>query len=453
MIERLASWLNGRLEASKAVSKSATKVFPESWTFLFGELALYCLIVLVGTGMFLALFFEPSMAETTYEGSYTALHGVQMTAAYESAVRLSFDVPAGLFFRQVHHWAALLFVAAMLVHMLRVFFTGAFRRPRDVNWVIGVSLLVLGIIEGFAGYSLLDDVLSGVGVRIMHAVLVSIPVVGEDLALLAFGGAFPGEVIIGRLFTAHAIILPAVLLGLVGMHLALVVRQVHTQYPGPGRTADNVVGLRLWPAYAARSVGMFFVTAAVLAGLGGLVQINPIWLWGPYDPLLITTAAQPDWYMGWLEGALRLWPPFEPQAFNRMLPQPFLPAVVLPGVLFATVGAWPWIERRITGDDREHHLLDRPRDAPARTAFGLAALSFLSVLFFAGSQDLIAIALDVPLQNVTYTLRTLAITLPPVVGWVACRVAVSMREGGTRPRGESAFTELQAESEQEPADA
>lgn len=450
MIERLASWLNGRLEASKAVSKSASKVFPESWTFLFGELALYCLVVLVATGVFLALFFEPSMAETTYAGSYDALRGVHMTAAYESAVRLSFDVPAGLFFRQVHHWAALLFVAAMLVHVLRVFFTGAFRRPRDVNWVIGVGMLVLGIIEGFAGYSLLDDVLSGVGIRIMHAVLVSIPVVGEDLALLAFGGEFPGEVIIGRLFTAHAIILPAILLGLVAIHLAMVVRQVHTQFPGPGRTEDNVVGLRLWPAYAARSVGMFFVTAAVLAGLGGLVQINPIWIWGPYDPLLITTAAQPDWYMGWLEGALRLWPPFEPQAFGRMLPQPLLPAVVLPGVLFTTVAAWPWIERRITGDDEEHHLLDRPRDAPARTAFGAAALAFLSVLFFAGSQDLIAVALDVPLQNVTYTLRTLAIVLPPVVYWGVHRTMVSLRDSGVRPRGESAFKDL--ESDREPAD-
>lgn len=443
MIERFARFLDERIGTSRFLADKATKVFPESWTFLFGELALYSLVVLLISGIWLSFFFDASLAETTYEGAYGPLVGVEMSEAYRSAIALSFDVPAGLFVRQVHHWAALLFMATILVHLLRIFFTGAFRRPRDVNWVIGVTLLVLGIVEGFLGYSLLDDVLSGVGVRILQAVLLSIPVAGESLALLVFGGEFPGEVIIGRMFMAHVLVLPALLVGAVAVHLALVVRQKHTQFPGAGRTEDNVVGLRLWPAYAARAVGMLWLVAAVLAGLGGFVQINPVWLWGPYDPLEITTAAQPDWYMGWLEGALRLFPPFEPQAFGVMLPQPFIPAIVLPGVLFTGLAAWPWIERRLTGDDADHHLLQRPRDNPARTAFGAAVLAHLAVLFFGGSQDLLAISLNVPLQRVVWTLRILTVVAPLVVGWATYRIAVNLRDGGTRPAGEEAFSELQ----------
>ena len=449
MIERLARGIDRRLDAAGFVDEKADKVFPESWTFLFGEVALYALVALLLTGVYLAMFFDPSMGETVYQGSYAPLVGVEMSEAYASALELSFDVQAGLFIRQVHHWAALLFVASIVVHLLRVFFTGAFRKPRDINWVVGCTLLVLGIVEGFAGYSLLDDVLSGVGVRIMHAMLESIPVVGPDLAWAAFGGPFPGEAIIGRLYAAHTMIIPAILVGLVGVHLAMVFRQVHTQYPGPGRREDNVVGLRLWPSYAARSVGLLFLVGAVLALLGGFFQINPVWLWGPYEPYLVTTAAQPDWYMGWLEGALRLSPPFEPRVGSWLLPQPFLPAVVLPGLVFGTLFAWPWIERRVTGDDAEHHLLERPRDNPGRTAFGAGALAFLSVLFLAGSQDVIALILDVPLRPVTWTLRGAALVLPPVVAAVTYRWCASLRDSGMRPAGEDAYEHL----DREPSDA
>ncbi|MBW3562592.1 MAG: ubiquinol-cytochrome c reductase cytochrome b subunit [Actinobacteria bacterium] len=434
VIGRLASWIDRRLGAARFTQDKLDKVFPENWTFLFGEIALYAFLVLVITGTFLALFYDPSTAEVTYHGSYTPMDGVEMSRAYESVLRLSFDVRAGLLMRQIHHWAALVMVAAVVVHLLRVFFTGAFRRPREINWMIGVTLLLLAMFNGFTGYSLPDDVLSGTGLRIGHAIAESIPLVGTWIAALGFGGPFPGEQIIGRLYAAHVFLVPGALFALVSVHLALIVRQYHTQFPGPGRREDNVVGLRMWPSYMTMSVGLFFVVFAVLALLGGTVQINPVWLYGPYDPFVVSTAAQPDWYMGWLEGALRLFPAWEISAFGYMVPNPFFPAVLLPGVTFLALYAWPFIERRLTGDEAEHHLLDRPRDRPVRSAFGAGALTFYIVLFVAGGDDIIASQLGVPIIDLVWVLRISALVLPVVIAALTYSYCRSLAEGG-RPAG------------------
>ncbi|MBW3665238.1 MAG: ubiquinol-cytochrome c reductase cytochrome b subunit [Actinobacteria bacterium] len=443
MIEKLARAIDRRIGASGFAKDKADKVFPESWTFLFGEVALYAFVVLLITGTYLALFFDPSHTEVVYEGRYLPLRGEQMSAAYRSAIELSFDTRAGLLIRQMHHWAALVFVASIVVHVLRVFFTGAFRRPREINWVIGVTLLLLAIFEGFAGYSLLDDVLSGVGLRIGHGIVESIPLVGTWTASLLFGGEFPGEAILGRLFVGHVFLLPALMATLVGVHLALIVRQYHTQYPGPGRTQRNVVGVRVWPTYAAKSVGLFCIVFAVIAALGGLAQINPVWLYGPYDPFLVTTGAQPDWYLGWVEGALRLFPPWEITIGGYLIANPFYPAVLFPGLLFAALYAYPWIERFLTGDDRDHHLLDRPRDRPFRTAFGVAALTFLAVVFIAGSQDVIAYQLEVSLLGIIWFLRIGALVLPLLAFAIAYRVASDLKASSHRPAGEQAYRELE----------
>lgn len=430
MIAALTRWVDRRLGAANFVREQLDKVFPENWTFLLGEIALYSFVILVASGTFLALFFTPSSHEVVYHGSFEALQGEEVSAAYRSVINLSFDVPAGLLIRQIHHWAALVMVAAIIVHLARVFFTGAFRRPREINWMVGVTLLLLTILEGFMGYSLPDDLLSGAGLRIGYALIESIPVIGTWLASLLFGGMFPGEQLILRLFTAHVFIVPVLITVLIGGHLALIVRQYHTQYPSPGRREDNVVGVRAWPTYAALSAGLFFLVFAVLAGLGGLAQINPVWFYGPYDPFTVTIFAQPDWYVGWLEGALRIFPPWELRGFGYMIANPFFPAVLLPALTFLGLYAYPFIEERLTGDRDEHHILDRPRDRPVRTAVGTGVMTFYFVLFVAGSDDILAAQLGVPLAGMVYALRVLAVAGPVAVALVTYSVAKSLAASG-----------------------
>jgi ubiquinol-cytochrome c reductase cytochrome b subunit len=326
-------------------------------------------------------------------------------------------------------------VAAMVVHLMRVFFTGAYRRPRELNWVVGVTLLLLAIGNGFFGYSLLDDLLSGTGVRVANAIALSVPVVGSSLAFLLFGGEFPTDAMIPRFFFLHVFVVPAAIAVLLTAHLGMVWRQKHTQFPGPGRTEENIQGSRLWPSYALRSVGLLFLVTAVLAGLGGLAQINPIWLYGPFRTAVsataVTSASQPDWYMGWLDGALRLWPAWEIRAFGFTIANPFFPGVLLPTVTFGVLYAWPWLAARRTKDVRPtYHLLDRPRDAPVRTAFGAAAFTFFTVLFVAGSNDVIAGATQVPPEDLTWLLRVAAFVLPVLVFVVTMAVC---RELQRRP--------------------
>src|SRR6266511_3154162 len=279
---KTAVGLDERLQAAGLLRRTFNKVFPDHWSFLLGEIALYSFIVLLLTGTFLALFFDPSMEEVPYNGSYTPLRGIMMSRAYATSLDISFDVRGGLIMRQMHHWAALLFMAAIVVHMMRIFFTGAFRKPRELNWIIGLSLFWLGFTEGFAGYSLPDDALSGTGLRIANAIVQSIPLIGTWTATSLFGGEFPGMAIVPRLYILHVFLLPGIILALIVVHLGLLVKQKHTQWPGPGRTEHNVVGIRMFPGFALKSGGFFMLVFAVTAFLGGLFQINPIWLFGPY---------------------------------------------------------------------------------------------------------------------------------------------------------------------------
>nr|WP_239015595.1 ubiquinol-cytochrome c reductase cytochrome b subunit [Streptomyces sp. CdTB01] len=398
------------------------KAFPDHWSFLLGELALYSLLVLVLTGVWLTFFFHPEMREVVYDGSYVPLRGVRVSDAFDSTLRLSFDVRGGLLMRQTHHWAALVFLAAIGLHLLRIFFTGAFRRPREVNWIIGVTLFVLALAEGFAGYSLPDDLLSGTGLRIAQGIMLSIPVVGTYIALFAFGGQYPGHDIVPRLYGLHVLLLPGALIGLVTGHLILVFHLKHTQWRGPGRTPDNVVGRPLYPQFSASSGGLSAIVFGVLALLGGLAQINPVWTYGPYRPDQASTGSQPDWYVGFLEGALRLVPPWETNlAGHTLMWNVLLPAVVLPGLLFLALYAYPFAEQRLTGEwHLERHLCDRPRDRPVRTALGAAGVTFFAVLLLAGGNDVMAQTFRVSVNTLTWILRT-ALVLAPVVAFVLTR--------------------------------
>ncbi|MFV1971798.1 MAG: cytochrome b N-terminal domain-containing protein [Acidimicrobiia bacterium] len=415
MMRAIVRGVDERLGTARMTREVLNKVFPDHWSFLLGEVILYCFIILVATGVYLTLFFDASQQEVLYAGSYVPLQGVQMSRAYASALDITFSVRSGLVIRQVHHWAALLFAASMLVHLLRTFFTGAFRKPRELNWAVGVTLFMLAMINGFTGYSMVDDQLSGTGLRIGYSIILSIPFVGPWLSSLLLGGEFPGADIISRLFVLHVMIVPTVITLLLVIHMVILVRQRHTQFPGRGRRENNIVGLRLWPTYAMKAVGVFFLTGAVLSAMGGLIQINPIWMFGPFRAADVSSASQPDWYVGWLEGALRLMPAWELRASPFEIPNPFYPSLLLAGGVFVILYAWPWMEARLTGDYEIHHLLDRPSERPTRTSLGLAGLSFFGVLFIAGGDDVIAVWLNMSVNTMVRILQLLVVVLPPLV--------------------------------------
>ena len=419
--------IDSRYHPAAGLRRQLNKVFPTHWSFLLGEIALYSFIVLLITGVYLTLFFDPSMAEVTYNGVYQPLRGIQMSRAYETALNISFEVRGGLFVRQVHHWAALLFAASIMVHMARVFFTGAFRRPREANWVIGALLLILALFEGFFGYSLPDDLLSGTGIRAaMSSITLGLPLVGTWMHWAIFGGDFPGDIIMPSLYAVHILLFPGIMLALIGMHLALVWFQKHTQFPGPGRTETNVVGVRVMPVFAVKSGAFFAMILGVLGLMGGLLQINPIWLLGPYKPSQVSAGSQPDFYMLWTDGLIRLFPPWEIYIGNHTIPSAVWVAVIM-GVIFGLLIFYPFLEKRFTGDDAHHNLLQRPRDVPVRTGIGAMAIAFYLVVTFSAMNDIIAYSFHISLNATTWIGRIGMLVLPPLVFFVAYRWAVGLQ--------------------------
>ncbi len=427
-VGKTTEWFDERLAPSNFLARQMKKIFPDHWSFMLGEIALYSFIVLLLSGTFLTLFFNPSMTEVIYHGSYAPLNGVNMSEAYKSTLDISFDVRGGLLMRQIHHWSALLFVASICVHLLRVFFTGAFRKPRELNWIIGVGLLTLAILEGFAGYSLPDDLLSGTGLRIAEGVVLSIPIVGTYLSMFIFGGEFPGTDFIPRLYAVHILLVPGIILGLLSAHLMMIWYQKHTQYPGPGRTNENVVGYRFFPIYTAKAGGFFFIVFGVCALLGAFFTINPVWLYGPYTPDQVSAGSQPDWYIGWLEGGLRMMPNVEWNIWGHTLSlNVLIPSVVVPGIMFTLLGAYPFIEAWATGDHREHHLLDRPRNRPVRTGLGVMSLVFFAILWIGGGNDLIAKTFGMSINAITWVLRVCLFVLPPLAFVITKRVCLGLQ--------------------------
>jgi ubiquinol-cytochrome c reductase cytochrome b subunit len=427
--EMTAEQVDDRLQVATPLRRIFNKVFPDHWSFLLGEIALYSFIVLLLTGTIMAFFFDPSMTEVTYNGSYIPLQGIHMSSAYETSRALSFDVRGGLILRQMHHWAALLFMAAIIIHMFRVFFTGAFRKPRELNWIIGVLLFWLGFLEGFAGYSLPDDALSGTGLRIASAIMLSIPVVGSWVTTSLFGGEFPGTEILPRLYIVHVLLVPALLVVLISAHMALLVKQKHTQFPGPGRTNENVVGVRMFPGFAAKATGFFMIVFGVIALMGGVLQINPIWLFGPYKAAVVSSGSQPDWYVMFLDGSTRLMPAWDITFFNTYtVPAIFWPTVVLPGILTMLPLFYPFIEARLHRDTASHHLLQRPRDVPARTGLGAMAISFYVVLTISGGNDVIAQKFDISLNAMTWAGRIGLLVVPPLSYYIAHRICLGLQQ-------------------------
>jgi ubiquinol-cytochrome c reductase cytochrome b subunit len=432
-VSGVGGWLDDRFHGAHAFRTAMRKVFPDHWSFMLGEIALWSFVILLLTGTYLALFFVPSMTPVVYHGSYVKLDGITMSQAYQSVLNISFDVRGGLLIRQIHHWAADLFIAAIMAHTLRHFFTGSFRKPRDLNWLIGIAIFGLALLEGLFGYSLPDDQLSGAGLRILEGALQGLPIVGTYAAYFLFGGAYPGTQIVPRLYIIHVLLIPGLILALVSAHLIIMWHQKHTQMPGLGRTERNVVGQPFYPYFILKGTAWFFFIFSALAVLATFAQVNPVWLYGPYTPLAISSASQPDWYMGFLEGALRMMPAWEYNFLGHTLPLSVIIPTVLPlGVIFVGLGLWPWWEAWATGDKSFHHVNDRPRNVPVRTATGVAGIVFYGVLWAEGANDVIADHLQIPLYTVTWIGRVLIFAGPALAFYLTHRICIGLQRKDAR---------------------
>jgi len=427
LTRRAVRFVDQRSGSAPYLRKLLRYLFPDHWSFLLGEVAVYAFIVLVATGIYLTFFFVDSTRDVVYHGPYAPLDGQHMSEAYASVVRISLSVRAGLLIRQTHHWAADVFIGAIVLHLLRVFFTGAYRKPRELTYLIGLTMLVLSLLEAYMGYSLVDDLLSGMGLVIGYSVGLSLPFVGENLMGWLFGGMFPGSASLWpRMYIAHVLIFPLLIGGLLAAHLLLVMLRHHTQFRSRRAQSERtIVGLPAFPAQAPRSIALALATVGVLFLLGGLVEINPIWLWGPYHTYAATNGAQPDWYLGWLIGGLRLVPSFDLVIDGYTLaPNPFWGGVAFPGIVFGFLYLWPWLERKLTGDQGFHNLLERPRDAPVRTGIGFGMLTWVVVVFLAGGSDRIDVLWGISYVSQIHVYWVLVWVLPVLFGlaaWWICK--------------------------------
>ena len=432
MIRRAVRYLDTRTASTPLVRKTLRYLFPDHWSFLLGEVALYAFIVLVATGIYLTFFFVDSTRDVVYHGPYLPLRGEHMSEAYRSVLNISTTVKAGLLIRQTHHWAANVFIAAIILHLFRVFFTGAYRKPRGLIYVIGVTMLMLTLLEAYMGYSLVDDLLSGMGLVIGYSVGLSIPFVGANIMSWLFHGPFPGQSVLWpRMYVAHVFLFPILIGTLLTVHLLLVALRHHTQFRETTAQSEHALrGVPTWPGQTPRSVGLLFGTAGILFLLGGLVQINPIWLWGPYHTYVSTNGAQPDWYLGWLIGGLRLVPSFD-LVIGRytLVPNPFWGGAAFPLVVFGFLYFWPAIERKVTGDTLFHNLLERPRDNPLRTAVGIGMATWVLLVFIAGSSDRVYVWLNVSYTSQIDIYRVLVFVLPLVTAALAYRICEELVAG------------------------
>lgn len=424
---RVAEWFATRAGIYRWAKSNMRKSFPDHWSLLVGEICLYSFLLLVMTGLYLSFFFRPSMHTAIYNGSYVPLQGVRVSDAYRSTVHISLDVRGGLLMRQMHHWAALILVAGVIVHMMAKFFGGVFRKPREFNWVIGFLILPLAMFEGLTGYDLPDDLLSGTGTRVVQGGLLSTPLVGTYLSMFLFGGEFPGTDYVTRFNTIHVLVLPGIMTALIVVHLMLVFYHRPMQYAGPGRTARNVVGLPTLWVRTAKSAGYFFLFSGVLALMSAVAQINPVWVYGPYDAGQALAGSQPDWYMGFADGLMRIMLGWEINLWGHTLVLGvFIPLVAF-GAVLGIIGIYPFFESWITGDKTAHHLMDRPRNHPVRTGLGVAWISLYFLLLVSSSNDIIATHFHLSVNEVTWAFRVAFFVLPPLAFSAAKRAAIGLQ--------------------------
>ena len=429
MTDRLRAaygWLDERFDLS-ATTHVLGKAFPAEDSFLLGEVALFCFLLLVLTGVFLGFFFEPSTSQVEYQGSVVAYQNEEVPESFASVLHITYDVPYGMFLRRMHHWAAHLFVASIALHMLRVFFTGAYRNPREPNWVVGTVLMGLAVFAAYTGYALPFDEFASTATGIGYNVARSVPVFGEVLSRIFFGGEFPSSATIPRLYFFHVFLIPTLIGVLIAVHMAILVRQKHTEAPretdvGGERSVDRdddsvVIGLPAVPNQAAVSAVVFFLTLAVLSLLAGFLPVHNVAEYGPNNPAGTPALIMPDWFFMWMFGFLKLipsWLSFTIPGTHVHIGTEFIGGVILPTILFVVLIGWPFIDAR---REPEHFTAD-PIERPVQTGVGIGALVFVMVASLAGMNNILADVVGVSTDLVNPFLILLAVGGPLVGGGI-----------------------------------
>jgi ubiquinol-cytochrome c reductase cytochrome b subunit len=424
-LENLGHALEERLAFRALTRRMLDRLFPTHWSFLLGEVTLFSFVGLVASGVYLALFYRPATAPVVWHGRYAPLAGQTLPDAFASVVELSTSVRFGLVARRFHHFAAHFFVGSLLLHAARVYFTGAFRRPRELTWLIGLTMLALALVNGFTGYSLPFDMRAGTAMRMMVTTMESIPWMGAWLATLVIGAPFPGGSLLSRLYIAHVFIGPALITVLIGVHVALIVRVTHTNYPARGSSNQLEVGGRLWPYQTAHTTTLAFLVFGALAFLSAFFPVEAAQVYGPFQSLSSYEPLSPDWFLMWIEGAYRLFPGWADFRFaGAHFTNPFYGAILLPVLVLGCCALYPWIDRRVYGGPtQDEHILQRWTDRPFRTAFGAGGLSFLVLLSCAAINDRMASAwsLDIWQVNLIWSVITLVV---PCLVWAAFLIAL-----------------------------
>lgn len=402
------------------------RVFPDHWSLLFGQIAFYSFILIVLSGVVLLVYYEPSVDHVAYDGPYGPLRGVQMSRALESTLGITFEVRGGLLMRQLHHWATLIMVAAIMLHLLRLFFTAGFRRPRRLNWLVVFGLFVVTLGACLTGTALPDDMASGSSLAVLDGAVRATPFVGTALSAWLFGGDFPGDVI-SRFYPLHVVVLPALILVLFVAGAVLALRHRPAQFAGPGRTEDNVVG-RPASVAAVKAAGLFAFVAGVAIVMAATFTINPVWLYGPADPADTSAGVGPAWYLAFLDGSLRLAPGWEAVWWGRTISFAILLPVGICTLFLALVAVYPFIEERLTGDRREHHLLERPRDNPTRTGIGVAGMTFYGTLWAAAGADTMAVQFHLSVNGLLHFFQVLVIVGPPAALLITRRICLGLQD-------------------------
>ncbi|WP_336002661.1 cytochrome b [Halorientalis halophila] len=442
-LDRIYGFFDDRLDLTESQSFLG-KAFPAEDSFLLGEVALFCFLILVLTGMFLGFFFEPSTTEVEYEGSVAEYQGEDLPEAFVSVLNITYDVPFGMLLRRMHHWAAHLFVASMALHMLRVFFNGAYRNPRELNWLVGTGLAGTSMFAAYTGYALPFDEFASTAVGIGYNVALSVPIIGETLGQLVFGGSFPSSATIPRLFFLHVLVLPLVIAGLLALHMGILIRQKHTEAERdgdvPGREPVDrddgsvVVGLPAVPNQVAVSAVVFFLTLAVLSLLAGFLPVHNIAEYGPNNPASTPSLVMPDWFLMWGYGFLKLVPSW--LSFDLLgihVSSEFVGGLLLPGLVFAVVAAWPFIDY----SEEQVHFAESPLKRPWQTAVGIAGVTFIMVASIAGMDVIVADLVGASTAAIRPYLLGALLTVPVVAGLITY---VTLREPDADPPTEGEET-------------
>ena len=435
--DRLYDWFDTRLDLADGQTFLG-KAFPAEDSFLLGEVAIFCFLFLVLSGVFLGFFYEPSTSDVEYDGSVAEFQGEEMPEAFVSVLHITYTVPFGMFIRRLHHWAAHLFVASIGLHMLRVFFTGAYRNPRELNWVVGTGLAVLAMGAAYTGYALPFDEFAATATSIGYNLTVSVPLVGDFFGEIIFGGEFPTSATIPRLYFLHVLIIPAAIAVGIAVHMVILIRQKHTEAPreddvsGGGRAVDRdddsvIVGLPAVPNQAAVSAVVFFLTAATLSALAGLLPVHNVAEYGPNDPASTPALIMPDWFLMWVYGFLKLLPEWMAFSVGPVhVSTEFLGGVFLPSLVFLAIVAWPFLDRT----DPVHFTAD-PLARPRQTAVGVAAVAFVMIASIAGMNNILAAQVLGTTTGVVNPVLTAALLgVPPLFGALTYLL---LRGGGDDP--------------------